>query len=119
MLPLTAMAMPQLFRGRTIVWYVDNTSAMASFVKGASKNEHLERIVVVFWFCVFHLDAQVWIEWVDSGGREFERDPFIARHGFLVEKIAPCTNWWAGPLSDVWATVSDLVRGTALGFGVM
>ena len=126
MLPLTLLAMPGLFRGRTIVWYVDNTSAMASFVKGASKNEHLERIVVVFWFCVFHLDAQVWIEWVDSGAnwsdglsREFDRDPFIARHGFLVEKIAPCTGWWAGPLSDVWARVSDLVRGTALGFGVM
>jgi hypothetical protein len=122
MLPLTLLALPELFRGRTIVWYVDNASAMASFIKGASKNEHLERIVVVFWFCVFHLKAQVWLEWIDSGAnwsdglsREFERDPIIARHQFLVEAIAPDASWWAGPLKDVWARVRDSERGTALG----
>ena len=109
-----------------MVWYVDNTSAMASFVKGASKNEHRERIVVVFWFCVYLLDAQVWVEWVDSGAnwsdglsREFESDPFIARHAFRVERFAPDISWWADPLPEVWARVSDLVSGTALVGGVV
>jgi hypothetical protein len=122
MLPLTLLAMPELFRGRDVIWYVDNTSAMAAFVKGASKNEHLERIVIVFWFCAFHLDSRIWIEWVDSGAnwsdglsREFERDPFIAEHGFAVEPIAPDTKWWAGPLVQVWARIRDVVRGPALG----
>ena len=101
--------------------YVDNTSAMASFIKGASNNERLERIVVLFGLCVFHLEAQVWLEWIDSGAnwsdglsREFERDPFIAMHQFLVDAIAPDASWWAGPLEDVWARARDGVRGTAL-----
>ena len=31
MLPLTLLAMPELFRGRDVIWYVDNTSAMLRF----------------------------------------------------------------------------------------
>ncbi len=42
-----------------MVWYIDNTSAMASFVKGASKSEQLERIVGLFWMLAWHLDIQV------------------------------------------------------------
>ncbi len=40
--------------------------AMASFVKGASANEELERIVGLFWMLAWHLEIRVWFEWVDS-----------------------------------------------------
>jgi hypothetical protein len=59
MVPLTLLEWPGRFRGRRMVWYIDNTSAMASFVKGASKSEQLERIVGLFWMLAWHLDIQV------------------------------------------------------------
>ncbi len=66
MVPLALMSWPERVRGRRIVWYVDNTAAMSAFVKGASANEHLEHIVGLFWMLAWHLDVQVWFEWVDS-----------------------------------------------------
>ncbi len=47
MLPLTLLTWPEVFRRRTVVWYVDNTSALASFVRGASANESLEKMAAL------------------------------------------------------------------------
>ena len=66
MLPITLASWPQLFRTRKVVWYVDNTSALAAFVKGASANAHLERIVGILWVLAHHLQCDIWVEWVDS-----------------------------------------------------
>ncbi len=66
MIPLTMLRWPDVFRQRHVVWYVDNTAALASFVKGASANEDLEIIVAIFWMAACHLQCSVWFEWVDS-----------------------------------------------------
>ena len=105
MLPLAMIAMPEVFRGRSVVCCVDNTSAMASFVKGATANSHLERIVAIFWMCSFHLQATIWIEWVDSEAnwsdglnRALVADRFVIDHGLLTEEIWPDMAWWSEPL---------------------
>ena len=66
MIPLTLLQWPDFFRGRSVTWYVDNTSAMHSFVRGASADPHLERLVGAAWILAFHLRCQIWFEWVDS-----------------------------------------------------
>ena len=53
MLPLTLLRWPEAFRERRVVWFVDNTAAMAAFVRGASGNPQLERIVALFWILLF------------------------------------------------------------------
>ena len=109
MVPLALLLWPDAFRGRRMVWYVDNTSAMAAFVKGTSKSPELERIVNLFWILSFHLDCSVWFEWVDSGSnwsdgvsRLLERDPFAADHGFKLQKMRQPDSWWAADLAEVW-----------------
>jgi hypothetical protein len=116
MLPLAMLAMPELFRGRSVVWYVDNTSAMAAFVTGACTNEHLERIVALFWLCSFRLKCSVWLEWVDSESnwsdglsRELSRDPFVQEHGFTTSEVKPDITWWNLPLTEVWRTITRLM----------
>jgi hypothetical protein len=115
MLPLALLAMPELFRGRSVVWYVDNTSAMAAFVKGASANFHLERIVAVFWLCCYQLGCSVWLEWVDSESnwsdglsRDLANDAFVVEHGFETRETFPELAWWNQPLAEVWKRISRL-----------
>ena len=122
MLPLAMIAMPEVFRGRSVVWYVDNTSAMASFVKGASANAHLERIVAIFWMCSFLLKATIWVEWVDSEGnwsdglsRALAADRFVVDHGFETAEILPEMAWWSEPLLAVWNRLTRLLSEQALG----
>ena len=122
MLPITLLAMPERFRGRRVVWYVDNTSAMAAFVKGASANEHLERIVAIFWLCCYHLDCGIWLEWVDSESnwsdglsRDLADDLFVKEHHFETEEVFPEVAWWNLPLAEVWNRISRLGEEQALG----
>ena len=122
MLPITLLALPELFRGRSVVWYVDNTSAMAAFVKGASANEHLERIVAIFWLCCFRLDCSIWLEWVDSESnwsdglsRDLGKDTFVKEHRFETEEVFPDVSWWNRPLVEVWGRISRLGEEQAVG----
>ena len=122
MLPITLLALPERFRGRRVVWYVDNTSAMAAFVKGASANADLERIVAVFWLTCYHLDCSIWLEWVDSESnwsdslsRELGRDTFVKEHGFETEELRPEVSWLNQPLSQVWHKVARLCAEQAVG----
>ena len=101
MVPLPLLQWAEAFRGRRMVWYVDNTAAMASFVKGASANPHLERVVGLFWMLAYHLDLQVWFEWVDSDSnwsdgvsRDMADDALAAELGFsLREMRQPDAAW--------------------------
>ena len=116
------LATPGAFRGRSVVWYVDNTSAMASFVKGASANAHLERIVAIVWMCSFLLQATVWVEWVDSEAnwsdglsRRLGADQFVIEQGFSSEEIQPEMGWWYEALPSVWKRLTHLLREQAVG----
>ena len=65
MVPLALTTWPERFRGRSVVWFVDNTAAMSAFVKGVSGNPHLEKIVGLTWIIAFHLSTTIWFEWVE------------------------------------------------------
>ena len=113
MVPLTLIQWPHVFRGRRTVWYVDNTSAMAAFVKGASRSLELERIVNLFWVLAYHLECVVWFEWVDSRSswadgvsRRLGSDPFAAKHGFAPQEMEQPASWWSAGLSEVWEQAS-------------
>ena len=116
-----ALEWPETFRGRKVVSYVDNTSALACFVKGASGNRHLERIVGLLWVLAYHLSADIWLEWVDSKSnwadkisRLFGEDPLSRHLGFRTRRLFPDTSWWDRPWIDVWRAAQDRTQPARL-----
>ena len=91
------------------MWYLDNTSSLHSFVKGASGNPHLEKIVNYQAMLAFHLQAEVWFEcvesnanWADVIGRLFGVDPFVAANGFRVVAAVPDMSWADEAWLQLW-----------------
>ena len=121
MIPLGMMAWPAMFRGRCIIWYVDNTSALASLVKGASKNPHLEKIVGITWILAYHRKAEIYFEWVDSKSnwsdgisRDFGNDPVARRLGFTTSPLHLDMSWWQLSSVELWQCAEDLCHGLPL-----
>ena len=101
-----------------MTWYVDNTSATHSFVKGAASDVHLERIVTSMWIIAFQLETDIWFEWADSGSnwaddlsRHLDRCEFSRSLGFFpcrdrraLFSMASCT--WI----DLWDELRRLTK---------
>ena len=121
MILLSLLQWPEVFSGRRVIWYVDNTSAMHSFVKGASADLHLEKIVGLTWILAFHLDCQIWFEWVDSGSnwsddlsRDLERDQLSRELGYDPRPITQESAWWSESWLAVWHEAARRVKDRAL-----
>eukprot|EP00972_Heterocapsa_arctica_P079823 11761337-Heterocapsa_arctica.AAC.1 len=90
MLPWAILELgPRVFRGRRVLWFIDNTSALYAAVKGSSKHPAVARAIVFANFAAFHWSFHIWFEFVDSEGnwadgisREKGEDRFAAQHGF-------------------------------------
>ena len=85
-------------------------------MKGASRNEHLERIVGITWIIAYHLQADLWFEWVDSESnwadqisRLFGADPVSRRLGFETSPIELDISWWPQDWTAVWRRIENLV----------
>ena len=57
---------PELFRGKEVIWFVDNEAAVASLIRGAAKPEDVDTIAQVTHALCLHLQCSIWWEWVDS-----------------------------------------------------
>ena len=117
MIPIALLTWPHVFRGRSVAWYVDNTSAMHSFVKGAASDVHLERIVTSMWIIAFHLETDIWFEWVDSGSnwaddlsRHLDRCEFSRSLGFRPVQIDDPFFRWHLAWIDLWNELRGLTK---------
>ena len=59
-------SMPELFAGRKVLHFIDNTAAVAGLTKGYSARVDSARIVHAFHAFNVGLTAEVWFEWVAS-----------------------------------------------------
>ena len=107
-LPAAIHASWDLFRGRDVIWMVDNTVALSSIVKGCSSDQYLEAIVAHFWISSWRLDARIWVEYIDSKSnwadgisRWFDRDEFIRDKNVSVWRVE-------APLSFMRRSAQDL-----------
>ena len=57
---------PGMLAGRSVIHWVDNTSALYSLVKGGSKNEAIDRACTVAHFSAYYLRFVPWFEYVAS-----------------------------------------------------
>ena len=66
-------------RGCDVTWYIDNISAAASLIKGASTKEDSSEMALVAGLRAAELGARIWVEWIASD--QNPSDP-LSRLGF-------------------------------------
>jgi len=65
--PLLCLAtFKEQLRGKDVLAYGDNTSALRALSKGYSPSKHMCDIVAGFWTLAMTLSCNVWLEWVCS-----------------------------------------------------
>jgi hypothetical protein len=94
---------------------------MAAFVKGASANEFLERIVGLCWMLAYHLDVRIWFEWVDSDSnwsdgvsRLFEADELAQQLGFQLSPMDQPAAEWGLSWLEMWRYAQSATEELAL-----
>ena len=85
------MARPSEFRGRRGVWFVDNTAALMSLIRGRSSSTDLSRLSQLIHLCLFALNCTRYWEripsksnWADDISRLGWEDPWPGANGFHV-----------------------------------
>jgi hypothetical protein len=58
---------PNLFRGRKVVHFIDNYSALYSFVKGSSGSSDMAALAHVLHLQLAELDCELFWDWCPSG----------------------------------------------------
>jgi hypothetical protein len=56
----------ELFRGRDVVWFIDNTAALSILIKCASSLHDLNSIATVMHLLMAKVGCRIWFEWIDS-----------------------------------------------------
>ena len=54
------------FRGRDVIWFIDNEAACSALIRGSSTSEDVQDITEAAAFMSSLLGCRVWCEWVDS-----------------------------------------------------
>ena len=60
------LSLPQLFRGRSVIQFQDNTQALSALIHGYALKPDMGRVVNAFHLAQFGVRARVWLEWVPS-----------------------------------------------------
>ena len=109
MVLLGMVAFAEQMKGRQVLWFVDNTVALHSFVKGSSRCPFVSRTVSLFHFMAFRMNTQVWFEyvrseanWADGISRELGECQWARSHGFVCKEYHLHRQWWQGSLADKW-----------------
>ncbi|CAE7812806.1 unnamed protein product [Symbiodinium sp. CCMP2592] len=99
---------PSHFRSRRGVWYIDNTAALMSLIRGRSDNADLSRLAQLIHLCLFCFKTWVYWEWVpsksnwsDSISREGADDVWHQSHQFSIFRAHFPHELWALPLEAV------------------
>jgi len=118
MVPWVLASMAPGWRGRRIIWYIDNTSALYSVVKGSCKHKAVNRAVAVTHFFMYVFDISIWWEFIDSKAnwsdgvsRRGQADEFARAHGFNLTPLPCSIEWWHGSLYNQWHAVQSCGGG--------
>ena len=96
---LTALIVsPEIFRGKEVVWFVDNEAAVSSLIQGTSRAEDVGHIAACTQLAMMELSCSTWFEWIDSASnpadglsRDGVSDQWTARQGWDLEEVQPET----------------------------
>ena len=81
---------PEVFAGRDVVWFEDNSNALGAMVKGGSNSPMLDRSSMVTTLLSANLRCRIWWEyiqsesnWSDSCSRLLSLCPWVSAHDFF------------------------------------
>ena len=94
-----------------VLWYVDNTVALSSIVKGMGKERSISRVAEAVGILSYRIGCNIWFEyvqskdnWADGVSRVGFADPLVLE---LKAKCAPleCSSqWWTRDLKNIWVS---------------
>ena len=113
---VSTAATAQLVPGPKGHWFIDNSAALATFVKGRSNNTDQDRISSLFHLACAELRVTSWFEYVESDSNWSDN---ISRHDrSLVDKLQfPVTPMplpaflFQGSLAAAWDELRSFLRG--------
>ena len=79
---LVPFNLPEAFRKRDVVWFVDNEAAASAIIRGDSSSPDVANMVHVAHAMFRKLNSRVWIEWVDTKANPADG---LSRSGLLDE----------------------------------
>jgi hypothetical protein len=111
--------LPDLLRGRKIMHFIDNTSAVAALIKGYSGKPDSALIVHAFHAWNLGLKASVWFEYVRSKANIADLpsrgvdtpDMLVALGSTYVEMVMPPLDDWTKPAA-MWAAFAHIQRAS-------
>ncbi len=82
---------PDSFRNRRGIWFIDNTAALMSLIRGRSDSPDLEHMSRMIHLALYALNCWIFWEWIpsksnwaDAISRLGAQDPWLHRNGFRV-----------------------------------
>jgi len=110
-----AWSAPDIFRGKDMIWFIDNTSAESALVKSGSATESMSRLALQAAAFFTALGARVWFEHIpsednpsDALSRAGFADPFVAQMIASGQWLRmPCR---APPSADSFVGAWDLLE---------
>ena len=102
-LVLGILEFQDILRGRSLIWFEDNSAVLSGLVKGASGCPLLDAGAASIHLPLAALQARAWFEyvesdanWSDGASRLLLADPWAAAHGFpIVMNTIPTWPWEA------------------------
>ena len=98
-LVLGIMEFQHIMRGRSLLWFEDNSAVLSGLVKGSSGHPMLDAGAATIHLLLASLEARAWFEyvesdanWSDGASRLLTKDPWTQANGFAV-KIGCVPTW--------------------------
>ena len=85
------LSVPDLFRGRSVIQFNDNTVALSALVNGYASKPDMARVVNAFHVAQFALGTRIWLEWVPSAANIADL-PSRLEYARLM-RIVPESRW--------------------------
>ena len=97
------MKFQHILRGRSLLWFEDNSAVLSSLVKGSSGHPMLDAGTATIHLLLASLEARAWFEyvegdanWSDGASRLLGADPWAKANGFTIESgSVPSWPWLA------------------------
>ena len=104
------LSLPELFRGRSVIQFQDNTAALSALVHGYASKPDMSRIVNAYHLAQFLLGVRVWFEWVPSEANladlpsRLEYDEFcrVLPGSAWVPTVLPSQGSWSASLLSMF-----------------